>query len=275
MTLPLSIFQFAVSGIGVSMISLAVLVYTLVPAGGFGGGDVQQAVHKDIGQFYLVGIHNTRIVWITLLAAMDRDGIATFSSVHNLARRANVTLQAALQAVEILEAPDPDSCSQECNGKRIERIDGGWLVINATTYRGIIHSEDVRKQTRKRVQKYRERQRALGNACNVTVTQCNAAYASVSVPSSEEKGSTEGKRRAKSLQEVLDFCAEKNIPSDDGKWFWESREGCGWTNNGRQIKNWEATLSCWWRSGGILPSQKNSNNHNNQKPHDQPFRGFI
>ena len=217
---------------------------------------------------------STRIVWITLLAAMDRDGIATFSSVHNLARRANVTLQAALQAVEILEAPDPDSCSQECNGKRIERIDGGWLVINATNYRGIIHSEDVRKQTRIRVQKYRERQRAIGNACNVTVTQCNGVYASASVPSSEEKRSAEGKRRAESVEDVITYALEQKASEEDGRDFWDSQESGGWTRSGKPIKDWKAHFRTWKRHG-YLASQKKSFNNNNQKPHDQPFRGFI
>ena len=213
---------------------------------------------------------STRIVWITLLAAMDRDGIATFSSIRNLARRANVTLQAAEEAVCVLEAPDPDSCSQECNGRRIERIDGGWLVINAKTYREIIHSEDVRKQTRIRVQRHRERKRALQS---VTVTECNDLSASVSVSSLEKKGSAEGKKRAESLQEVINYALEQKMSEEDGRDFWDSMESGGWTRSGKPLKDWKAHFRTYNRHGYLASQKKNFNNQ--PKPHDQPFRVHI
>jgi hypothetical protein len=47
----------------------------------------------------------TRIVWITLLAAMDEDGYAPFSAKENLARRANVKMDALEKAITILNRP--------------------------------------------------------------------------------------------------------------------------------------------------------------------------
>ena len=51
---------------------------------------------------------STRIVWITLLVAMDQDGYAHFSALENLAARAHVSLAKAKRAIECFESPDPD-----------------------------------------------------------------------------------------------------------------------------------------------------------------------
>jgi hypothetical protein len=50
-----------------------------------------------------------RLVWITLLAAMDQDGYAHFSALQNLADRAKVSLQDTHLAVEKFMSPDPES----------------------------------------------------------------------------------------------------------------------------------------------------------------------
>lgn len=219
----------------------------------------------------------TRIVWITLLAAMDEDGVARFSCAENLAHRARVTLCNVTDAIAILEAPDPKSSSPECNGRRIEKIPGGWLILNGPTYRQLATRQAVKDQTRERVRKYRERK---SNATNVTDRYRNASSVYVSV-SSSEKESAERKRevkpskaRAESLQQVLDYCTEAKIDSDDGEWFWDKCEGNGWKNNKVAILDWKATLRSWKRAG-YLPSQKQAFTNNTQKPHDQPFRGHI
>jgi len=106
----------------------------------------------------------TRIVWITLLAAMDEDGYAHFSAIQNLAIRAQVPLDKAGIAVEKLMAPDAESGDPEHDGRRIERVPGGFVVLNATKYREIATRIVARERTRTRVQKHR---------ANKSVTQCN------------------------------------------------------------------------------------------------------
>src|SRR5581483_4062985 len=51
----------------------------------------------------------TRIVWFTLLAAMDEDGFAHFSSDENLAHRARVSLVNTKKALDCFLAPDKNS----------------------------------------------------------------------------------------------------------------------------------------------------------------------
>lgn len=115
----------------------------------------------------------TRIVWITFLAAMDEDGFAQFSSVRNLANRAMVTVEEATAAVQTLENPDGESANKEHDGRRIERVDGGWMILNAGLYRDIVTRTEKLRLNRERVARHRAKK--SGNAvCNAPVMQSEA-----------------------------------------------------------------------------------------------------
>jgi hypothetical protein len=119
----------------------------------------------------------TRLVWITLLAAMDEDGFAPFSSVENLSHRANIPLNATVTAVTILESPDKFNPNDEFEGRRIERMENGWLVLKAPLYRSLLTREIQREQTRLRVAKHREKKKAVTKSAlpNVTAVTCNTS----------------------------------------------------------------------------------------------------
>ncbi len=99
----------------------------------------------------------TRIVWFTFLAAMDESGYVQFASAANVAHRARVELAEAETALTCLESPDPHSSDPENEGRRIERVPGGWMILNAAKYRDLISRSVVQEQTRIRVKNYRER----------------------------------------------------------------------------------------------------------------------
>jgi len=107
-----------------------------------------------------------RLVWITLIAAMDEEGNAMFASAGNLAARARVTREQAEAAVVAFEAPDPDSGDPDNEGRRIERFPGGWHVLNAAKYRALVTKAIIQEQTRARVAKFRAKAAgvALGDA---------------------------------------------------------------------------------------------------------------
>lgn len=110
----------------------------------------------------------TRIVWVTLIAAMDENGFAAFASVANLGHRAIVTPKEAKEAVTTLENPDSNSADPDNEGRRIERVPGGWMILNAEKYRDIVTRSMVQEQTRARVARHREKKKR-----NATVTECN------------------------------------------------------------------------------------------------------
>jgi hypothetical protein len=89
---------------------------------------------------------------------MDQDGFCEFASIANLAHRARIDLNDTEEAVKTLEGPDKLS-PDEHEGRRIERVPGGWMVLNAGKYRDLATREMAREKTRLRVAAFRERQK--------------------------------------------------------------------------------------------------------------------
>jgi hypothetical protein len=104
----------------------------------------------------------TKIVWITLIAAMDEDGFAHFSTLRNLANRAVLSVEQTEAAVKILESPDPNSADKDFDGRRIERVPGGWMVLNAKKYRDTVTRSIAKEKQRQRVQRFRIKKAGLG-----------------------------------------------------------------------------------------------------------------
>lgn len=147
---------------------------------------------------------STRLVWLTLLAAMDEDGFVAFASVANVAHRARVELQEAEKAMGVLEAPDPHSSDPENEGRRIERVDGGWMILNARKYRDLVTRTVAKENTRLRVAKYREAKRAqsgIKEQQDVTIGNDDVTLSNASVTPSEAvtytKTETDNKKRVR------------------------------------------------------------------------------
>lgn len=116
-----------------------------------------------------------RLVWITLIASMDRYGVTQFACAQNLADRSRVSLKATKDAITAFESPDKHDPEQEFEGRRIERIPGGWLVLNAEKYRDMVTAAVASEKTRERMRKYRERKRVtLGDGALRSVTPSEA-----------------------------------------------------------------------------------------------------
>jgi hypothetical protein len=121
----------------------------------------------------------TRVLWITILAMKDCEGFVGTSS-RGLQAAANITKEQFDEAIKCLESTDRDSRSSYYDGRRVERVEGGWMVLNHEKYR--MEEEKKREQARERTRRFREKQRLKED-----VTQCNvtATLPSVSVSVSD------------------------------------------------------------------------------------------
>lgn len=119
----------------------------------------------------------TRIVWLTFIAVMDERGFAQFASAGNVAHRARVTIEEAQVAISSFEGPDPESSDPENDGRRLERVPGGWLVLNAEKHRAMVTKAIIQEQTRLRVQKHRDKKRSS----NAPVTPSEAIAEAIAV----------------------------------------------------------------------------------------------
>lgn len=162
----------------------------------------------------------TRIVWLTFIAVMDEHGFVQFASVGNVASRARVTREEAEIALGILEAADPDSFDQDHDGRRIERVPGGWLVLNAEKHRNAVTRAVVQAQTRERVRRFRQRlktaraQAGQPDVTDVTETPPPVTLGNKKTP--KRNGAVTHEKREQDLTDTADtdLSGEQNVTSN-------------------------------------------------------------
>ncbi len=99
---------------------------------------------------------HVKIVWITMLAMKDRDGVVE-AAVPGLAHRAGVSIEQAEDALAQLSAPDRYSRTPDHDGRRIAKIDGGWEVLNHDKYRDRLDKEDQADKKAKRQARWKSK----------------------------------------------------------------------------------------------------------------------
>jgi len=96
----------------------------------------------------------TRILWVTILAMSDQHGYVE-ASAGALAHQARITRDEFDASILKLESPDPDSSSDDYEGRRVSKVDGGWIVLNYTKYRSKLLNTKENEQARERMRKHR------------------------------------------------------------------------------------------------------------------------
>lgn len=124
----------------------------------------------------------TRVVFITFTTKCNRDGFVS-SSYSGMLRAANVPKEDFDKAIKILESPDADSKDPANEGRRIQKVDGGWMVLNYTKYREYDYSDspDAIRMREKRAKERDEHIRTCSNNSeHVRTIDEHSASASVS-----------------------------------------------------------------------------------------------
>jgi len=101
---------------------------------------------------------NVRYTFVMMLAISDPEGYVIGTDVA-IARRLNMPLAELKRCLAVLMAPDPDSNSQELEGRRItvSTSERGYHVVNFVTYRDIKDQKDRREYMREYMRNYRHR----------------------------------------------------------------------------------------------------------------------
>jgi hypothetical protein len=158
--------------------------------------------------------NNTRVLWITILAITDGDGFCN-ATIPGLAAMARLSVEDVEASMTKLEGADEYSRSRENDGRRIERVDGGWMVLNYGKYRDRDRTERRKEYMREFMRKKRENggdggvgsENPVSLIANglLTVSNCSAS-SSVSV--SESSGDKRGKGGKGCKGAETDFWAE-------------------------------------------------------------------
>jgi hypothetical protein len=192
-----------------------------------------------------------RLLFITLLAIADREGYV-YGSRNGLLRLANLDVDECDEddPFEALMSPDKDSSdlmrNPENEGRRIERVPSGFRILNYEYYRGLRNEDDRREQNREAQRRHRSK-----------VSQDKPPSAKISQGQTSPSASASACKCTE--EEAVQYCTTAGLTKEDGQWFWNKCEGCGWKNNGKAIKDWKKTVTAW-RMIKIFPSQKQSRN---------------
>lgn len=100
--------------------------------------------------------NSTRIVWITMLAMCDKHGCVN-AAVPGLARAANVSLEDTENALRKFLSVDPYSRTPDHEGRRIESVQGGWVLLNHAKYRAMLSAEERKEYNRNKQAEHRAR----------------------------------------------------------------------------------------------------------------------
>jgi hypothetical protein len=136
----------------------------------------------------------TRIMWITLLACADSDGYCS-GSIVGFAAMARMTLEQAEAAMNRLESPDPHSRTPDHEGRRVLKVDGGWLLANYSKYREKAQKEERREYLKLKKREGRSKCQQMSTVVN-NVSTTPSASSSVS-PSEKDRESVREEEASK------------------------------------------------------------------------------
>jgi hypothetical protein len=103
---------------------------------------------------------DTRIVWLYMMLHADPEGYLP-GTAPGLAIAANVSLEATRQALEVFISPDPDSNTQEFEGRRLEKVPHGWRILNFEYWRRLAQHEAEKARKRRWINTKRGKQLPL------------------------------------------------------------------------------------------------------------------
>lgn len=159
-------------------------------------------------------------VWIALLALKNASGIVE-GSVPGLARMANVPRDGFERILAKLSSPDPDSRDldrhPEREGRRIEKVPGGWRILNHDFYRDLKVEREYSMSTEATKKR---RSRAMGHIgtgrdmIGTTDSHVETSYASASDSASDspsEQQELEGRVRRETTGVVAAFMAKRDF----------------------------------------------------------------
>ena len=177
---------------------------------------------------------DVQILWITLLAMCDRDGVVE-SSLPGLADAARLDMQEAKAALQVLLDPDEFSRTPDHGGRRVEPVDGAWVLLNYEKYRDKDALEDRRRkdadrQARKRARDKRAESRD-SHAMSRPVTNNPPSAAAAAAAASTSAAATPSKAEERS---------ERYIPL--ARWWGENHPYWHGKNFTKELPSWADAL---------------------------------
>lgn len=102
-------------------------------------------------------------VFLTMLAKKDRDFVVR-GNAYNISLWARKSEEEVIKALRILAAPDKRRLEpQPHEGRRIEKVEDGWLILNGKYYQDLMGTVNRRAQKAACEKKRREKKKIAGD----------------------------------------------------------------------------------------------------------------
>lgn len=202
---------------------------------------------------------SVRILFITLLALCDRDGIV-YGSKPGLERIAMINPDEADDAWVVLMSPDEDSSDKmrapENQGRRIEEVPGGFRLLNFEYYRGLRNDDDRREQNRQAQARFKAKSVSVSHSKPDSAKQIHGN------PISEAEADTESETKSGSasapvprskfekptIEAMRLYAAKLGLPESEASRCFDHYESNGWLVGGKPMRNWQAAMRNWKRN---------------------------
>ncbi len=154
---------------------------------------------------------DTRCVWLTLMALADMDGMVS-NTIPGLARRAfpkpplEKAIELTVTALELFMSPDEYSRTETDEGRRLRKVEGGWVLINYLAYRDRRRADARKEQNKEAQQRARDRKKASARVSTRVQGQQKSAQEEGEGEGEEEIPQTPtGAEDSKSQDPLLEF----------------------------------------------------------------------
>ncbi len=208
--------------------------------------------------------NETRILWITMLALKNKSGVVE-GSIPGLADMARLSLDDTMEALETLKAVDPFSRTKEHEGRRIQEVDGGWLILNHEKWRNKMNSDERREYLKVKQREHRARVNKSVNKRKQVSTPSTHSDADTYSDTEEVHPLTPSRGKCPSLKEAVDFLGSETIGTE----FWDYYESNGWRVGRNPMKDWKAAARRWKRSPTRINNQQPLNFQDRKKRKEQ------
>lgn len=102
-------------------------------------------------------------VFLTMLALKDWDHVYR-GDAYGLGKQSRKTELEVLEALRVLASPDTKrAVDQPFEGRRIQAVEEGWLILNGEKYRSQVSLEMKRRRNQRAQAAYRARQKMVGS----------------------------------------------------------------------------------------------------------------
>lgn len=184
-------------------------------------------------------------VWVTILALKDHSTGILDKNITGIARIANLPIEVVEKAFNKFMSPDPLSSSPENEGRRISKVDGGYMVLNHEKYVEYGWSDEKKEYERLRKAGYR------GDINN----------------DSEIRKEKAESFKKPTLEQLRAKAVELDMPATEGDRFFNFYESKGWKVGKSKMISWPHSMANWkknYESKGNELFKVNDNANANQ-----------